>query len=152
MRLLKMNGHNCLLYSAAMVLDCSVDELIEEIGHDGMDVIWSTLIPPLCFRGHHIQEIIDCFVARGFGLMLVEKICYQAPVEHVQAIKTFQHPEERFLHHIEGREAILIGRHKQKQQGHAWAWDGETCYDPNGFLAKLDDYEIREAWIKTAIV
>lgn len=146
-----MDKHNCLLYAAAMVLDCSVDELIEEIGHDGMDVVWPQLIPPLCFQGHHIQEIIDCFVARGFGLMLVERECFQAPAEDVSPLQTFEHFEERFLHHVEGKEAIMVGRHKQKQCGHAWAWDGERCYDPNGFLAELKEYEVREAWIKTSL-
>jgi len=72
MRLLKMSGPQCLVYAAAMALDANVNDLIEEIGHNGLAVVWPDLPAPLCYRSHHIQEIIDCGLARGFALVPIE--------------------------------------------------------------------------------
>jgi len=155
MQLYKMDKPQCLLYAAAMVLGESPYNLIQEIGHDGMDVVWPKLSPPMCYRSMHIQEIIDCFVARGFGLMPVEHKPLQAPGEGSTPISTFNNSDERFYHHIEGHDAILIGRKLHSSDyGHAWAWchKSQTCYDPNGFLSKLSDYIITEAWIKVKMI
>jgi len=151
MKLFKMESGKpqCLLYAAAMLLDVPPLRLIEEIGHDGLRSAWPQLNAPLCYTSHHIQEIIDCFVARGFGLMNIEFDPHIASCPEVQEVRVFKEHEARFYHHLEDRNAILIGQHKSGSLRHAFAWDHttETCYDPNGFMSKLEDYKILEAWI-----
>jgi len=154
MKLLRMDGPHCLLYAAAMVLDVSPHTIIQEVGHDGMEKTWPECPPPLCYRSFHIQEIIDCFVARSFGLMPIEYNPHSAPTDTVRPCGAYENYSDRFYHHIEEKEAILIGAHRKHSIGHAWAWDGltETCYDPNGYLTKLDDYIINEAWVKVKMI
>jgi hypothetical protein len=129
-----------------MVLEEDPNILIQEIGHDGMEKIWPEHPAPMCYRSHHMQEIIDCFVTRGLGLMLIEGCPMQASSINTKPFKTFNYPQERLLHHIEDREAIIICK------GHACAWDGTDCYDPNGHITSITDYEIIEAWIKVEMI
>ena len=145
MKLLKMRGPNCLLYSTAMLLGEDVDVLVRELGHDGMEQVWS-LPAPRCFRSFHIQEIIDCFISRGFGLMPIEANPLIASDESVRAIPVYESPYARMMLKIMGQEAILI------MSGHACAWNGEQVYDPNGAIKKITDYGIIEAWIKVKMI
>lgn len=153
MRLLKMNQPQCLLYSAAMLLDEEPDRLIHEIGHDGMEIRWPELKPPGCYRSHHIQEIMDCFIRRGYVLVPIEREPVQAPCDGVPICYAYEHDvaRDRFKGYF-ARPAIVIG--KFKGTPHAWAFDGKyTFYDPNGFTTNRNDYryEIVESWNRIKI-
>lgn len=143
MKLLKMAGHDCLLYSAAMVLDESPAILEKEIGHDGSEVWWPEKPQPFCRRGIHIQEILDCFIRRGKGLIPVDLMPASAPVGgKPKAIWDVEKAIIRFKTYISGREAILI------TASHAIAWDGSKVFDPNGRVTVIEDYSIKQAWLK----
>jgi len=142
MKLLKMSGHDCLLYSAAMILDESPDTLEKEIGHDGKEVWWPEVADPFCRRGIHIQEILDLCIKRGYVLYPVELMPASAargcsPKAILQETAAIL----RFKRIINGQKGILI------TATHAVAWDGQIIFDPNGRLAVLGDYTIREAWL-----
>jgi hypothetical protein len=154
-KLLKMNTDSCLLYSAAMLLDADPLDLIEEIGHDGMDKWWPTLDPPLCYRSHHIQEIIDCCASREFGLCPIEIMPCLIPQGQSSMGKIIytdpEYGETRFEYLIKGRPGILIGM-SSNGTGHAAAWDGSQVYDPNGSIYDLELFQIRECWILTKLI
>jgi hypothetical protein len=156
MKLFKMESGKpqCLLYAAAMLLDVPPLRLIEEIGHDGLRSAWPQLNAPLCYTSHHIQEIIDCFVARGLGLMNIEFDPHIASAPTVPERRVFKEYEARFQHHLEDNDAIIIGQYKDGSLRHACAWDHvtQTCYDPNGYLGNLADYRIMEAWLKVKMI
>jgi len=143
----------CLLYSAAILLDVPPRRLIEEIGHDGMEIRWPELKAPGCYRSHHIQEIIDCFIRRGYVLVPIEREPVQAPCSGVPICYTYEHVKAR--DRFEGyftKPAIVIG--KLTSTPHAWVYDGrESFYDPNGFITNKDDhrYEILESWNRIKI-
>ncbi len=144
MKLLKMRGNDCLLYSAAMILDEDPRTLEKEIGHDGSAIWWPQVKLPYSHRGYHIQEIIDCCIKRGFGLVPIEahpcSASYLAPTD----IKILSPPDqamERFQRLIANRRGILLGKR------HACAWDGSQVYDPNGRIIDLNQFEVRECWI-----
>lgn len=147
MRLFKQQTPNCLLYSAAMVLDVEPEILIKEIGHDGQEIWWPEVENGK--RGMHIQEIMDCFWHRGFGLVLIEKMPRSAPYGHDELARVVLDPnriETRFLYHLYNRRAILIS------QSHACAWDGSQVYDPNGKVTyNIGGYGFIEAWIMTRL-
>ncbi len=151
MKMHKMIGTNCLLYSAAMVLDVDASILVKEIGHDGSHIVWPHLGSPLGEVNYHIQEIMDCFIKRGYALApidlypITEPIVLQ-PVEHYVLWKECD-AEDRFIEYIKGHEGILIGQ-GNNGLGHAAAWDGELVYDPNGVTYELSDFAIAQAWIK----
>lgn len=153
MRLLKMDKPQCLLYSAAMVLDVSVKDIISAIGHDGMEIVNPSRPDNERYRSVHIQEIIDCFILRGFGLMPIERVC-SIGYEFGGNIDVYgSRSDKRFKGYMHGREGIMIGSSKYRpNEPHSWAWDGKNCYDPNGFIADLDDYIIREAWMKVELI
>ena len=142
MKQLRMNRPLCLLYSAAMVLDVEPEILIEEIGHDGMRVVWGDLPQPRCYRSHHIQEIQDCAIRRGKFFAPVEA---NPLIGHPNTQPISIYPpgkcEERMLTILHNRRAILIA------PGHAAAWDGESVYDPNGYKRDLESFPLLEAWI-----
>jgi hypothetical protein len=146
MKLLKMNGPNCLIYSAAMVLDADVESLYKEIGHNGMAKVWD-LPTPLCYRNFHIQEIIDCFIRRGYGLMPIEVDPISISSLEVKPVHAYEDGWARFMGLIRDHRAILIAKNR-----HAIAWDGHMCYDPNGRTAKITDYRIEEAWVVVKLI
>ena len=151
MQLLKMDKPQCILYAAAMVLYVEPKTLIHEIGHDGMRMLWPELQSPACFQSFHIQEIIDCFIRRGFGLTPIEQHPANAPNHDVMPNYPFQLEScKRFKDIINGQTGIMIG--KSYGRPHAWAWDGEQCYDPNSYIKTLNDYAIEECWIKTVLI
>ena len=142
MKLLKMAGHDCLLYSAAMVLDTEPAILISEIGHDGSEVWWEGHPHPFCRRGIHIQEVQDCAIRRQQIFYPYEAMPCSAPKNgKPKAIWSWEIAKKRFLDHITGKTGLLI------TPTHAVAWDGNMVYDPIGRISKIDNYLVREAWV-----
>lgn len=132
-----------------MLLDEAPSVLCNEMGHNGQEIWWK--IPgPEGFRGHHIQEIQDCFLRRGKALAKIDLYPRSAPSTVPQAYRlvwTMQEAEERFEGIITNRPAILIGQAPFTQVGHAVAWDGKQVYDPNGRVYEIDQFTIKEAWL-----
>ena len=150
MKLLKQNGHKCVLYSAAMVLEENPITLQNEIGHDGQEVIYPDLSEPACLKGFHIQEILHCFLNRGKGLMLVELMPRSGPQGRSDLWHTIFDEDkaiDRFYKLIDGKKAILIGKNPETGGNHAYAWDGEKVFDPLGRMLNLEQTPVREAWV-----
>jgi len=145
MKLLRMNKPQCLLFSAAMILDVSPFILIKEIGHDGLDVWWPDYQDSRKYRAHSIEEIIDCCLKRNKTLTPIAALPMQAP-EGGEPMPTYAFPTRRFEEIIKDRRAILIGT-TSKGGGHAWAWDGVHAYDSRGTKSLEPDGNIRTAWV-----
>ena len=155
MKMRKMVGTNCLLYSAAMVLDVDAEVLITEIGHDGSRLEWTNLGRPLGEINFHIQEIIDCCIRRGYTLTPIELYPVSVPdvyydIDHCAIFDSWD-AEKRFEDHIKNRVGILVGQ-GNNGLGHAAAWDGELVYDPNGVTYDISDFKIREAWLLARLI
>lgn len=132
---LNRNGHSCILASAAMILEVNQQVLIDEIGHDGSEILWPDLKEPFCRRGFHMQEIIDCAWRRGYVILEIsaKPVCipyYGAP------LRVIPMPEERFLQYVRNNKGILAGQ--LDGVGHACAWDGDLVYDPRGHIYSED--------------
>lgn len=156
MRLLTMPSgvDACLLYSAAMVLDEKPHVLESEIGHDGQEHWWR-LPGPSAKRGHHIQELQDCAIARGKGFVRVELFPRSAPEHMDQAWRLIfdqETAQRRFKNHVKGRRGILIGRGPYSDLGHACAWTGKDVYDPNGLSYPLENFVIKECWLLAEMI
>lgn len=146
MKLEKQPKPMCLLYAAAMVLGVKPAILLDEIGHDGLEVWWPTHTGNSQYRGHHIQEIIDCFLRRGFSLTCIEPEPVCAPDHFVDPRNCFLKSEAigRVYRYLEQYSGILISG------THAVAWDTKQVYDPNGSIYSIDKFKpIREIWFKT---
>lgn len=133
MQLIKMSGPECMLYSAAMLLDETPEQLAYEIGKS---------------LGVHIQEVAHCAFMRGIMLG-----CYQAiPVASIgddnivlNTICGLQ-PEKRMQLYLRGRSGILCGINRLGRP-HAVAFEGPLVYDPIGCNYPVDDFIYSEAWV-----
>ncbi len=149
----------CLLYSFAAILEIDPAVLIEELGHDGMEVIWPELKKPYCFKGFHIQELIDVSMHRGFSVTEIQSMPTSMPPVsayiHMRSHNVGPHicysmkkVGPRFKTYLKGQQGVLYGQ-LPKGVTHAWAWDGEFAHDPrSGFGAcPLTDLKIMTAWL-----
>jgi len=139
----------CMLYAGAMLLDEDPETLISEIGHDGLERVWKDLHMPACLRGFHIQELLDCCMRRGLGLMLVELLPRsgaQGSTLWRKVFPTDNMAQTRFSAAIQGRPGIFVGK-AASGGNHAVAWDGENIYDPNGRIYGVDEFHFKEAWL-----
>lgn len=148
MKLLRMASgvHQCLVYSLAMLLDEEVDVLIQELGHNGMQRVFPGE-PPHCYNGHHMQEIIDVAISRGYSLTLIEFFPrYASSLDPTdwKALYDDKQAEERFRQRITGRRCLLLSN------SHACAWDGDIVWDPNGRKYFFPSMTFVEAWIMTS--
>lgn len=130
---------SCLVTSFAMVLGVSVAELIEQIGHDGTEVVLPQLKEPYCFRGHHIQELVRACHQRGYSVTLIEpipvsqhqghQIHHPAPMEWIDSI-------------LQARHGVLVGQLNGRD--HSLAWDGHLTYNPaNGLAQSIYAFSLR---------
>ncbi len=147
MRRLVMNKPQCLLYSAAMILNEHPVDLIKEIGHDGMEIWWPEFHDHRQFRSHSMQEMIDIFLSRGKTLTPIQTFPMQSPLNMPEKAKpTFEEYAARFYAHVARKKAILIGK-TSCGKGHAWAWDGYHAHDPRGSMHNIRDLSLQEAWV-----
>lgn len=133
MKLLKMEKPQCLLYSAAMVLDVEVERLIDYIGHSGLENIVTD--SGTWVRGISIQEIVD------FALLEMNRAIVTInvfPVLGKQGIWYYpiysdELAEHRFRSYLREHDAILM------EENHAVAWNSETqqVYDPRGVIGPI---------------
>lgn len=141
----------CFIYSAAMLLNLSAEDVIAALGHDGMVKAWKDLPYPRCFKGVHYQEIQDLCLARGKILATIEA-APQIGHDQLHSVRVFKEPREstRFLEAIDGRPGLLSGRYNNRllpQEHHCVAWDGKRIFDPNDKIMDLDRFDLQYAWL-----
>ena len=107
------------------------------MGHDGMEMWWPKQRQPFCFRGFHIQEILDVAITYGLMLMPIEPY----PVSNGRVVNL---GEDRFENYMKMYPGIVVG------ESHAVAWDTQKYFDPKyGLDVNIIDFSIRELWAVT---
>ena len=146
MRLIKSpNRWSCLLASAAMLLDTELKDLVDEIGHDGSEIIWPDSKEPFCRRAFHIAEIIELFDKRGFCLTPIECLPRSVPtIDAEPFLVAFEANYQRIIRHMLA-PGILVG-YGPNGNPHAAAWNTIRVYDPMGDIYVRDDFTIRTFW------
>ena len=139
MELIRQNGPDCLITSAAMCLGVQPQMIMDYLQTDGHEIWW----PPSKMRGIHIQEIIDFAMTMGKTFFPIELKPMIAHDEHVEPRPIYNDNQsaDRFLSCLHGRVGVLV------TLGHACAWDGSGVLDPKGFRGSLKDYKIHEVWL-----
>lgn len=80
MNLLNQDGKPmCMIYSAAMALGITPEEIIKEIGHDGTEIKWPSMTGNNRLRGVSIQEIIDLALKRNIALVCLDAYPHNSP-------------------------------------------------------------------------
>ena len=145
MRLIKLpkGKHQCLIYATAMLLDVEPSEIIEILGHDGIDIWWPELAVPNCFRGVHIQEILDVCAHFGYGLICYQVMPRTSPFGRVDMVRNIFEVDkalERIDRYLKEPGLIVT-------DVHACAWDGESVYDPNGMITSIQSVALKEFYL-----
>ena len=97
-----------------------------------------------------MHEILDCFIKRDYGLMLVEILPRSGPQGRSDLWHIIFEEDKavnRFCKIIDGKKAILIGQNPETEANHAYAWDGNKVFDPIGRMLFLEQTPVREAWV-----
>ncbi len=137
----------CSAAALAMVLGKDYDFVIKEIGHDGSEVIHPELPPPGCFKGFHIQELIEVAIEHSYAVTPIEALPVQTATgddEHIVEFSQYCSHETRLAYHFERCEnGVILG--KLRKYWHAVAWDGENVFDPRGQIYPRSDCKINVA-------
>lgn len=135
---LQPNEWSCLPTAFAMVLDIPVEKVIEDIGHDGSEIIFPDLSEPYCRRSFHIQELMDVCMLCNIGVISIER----EPVSEAQG-KLYKLPVyiKRMDYYLVNYIGVLTGA-AQSGYPHAVAWDGSRVLDPNGMTYGIMDFNI----------
>jgi hypothetical protein len=145
------NAWSCTLASAAMAFDYPINDLMTLINHNGSEKIHPQLPPPACYKGFHMQEIVDVGLMLGYSLTRVEALPVQTPdgvAEHtIEKWGLFTSGVARFTHYLEQSSGILIG--KSRQWWHSCAYGFGTVYDPRGRVCPVADCNLilESLWI-----
>jgi hypothetical protein len=139
------NEWSCLPTACAMVLDCTVQDIFDLVGHDGSEIIAPELPSPANRRGVSYQEIVDVGYARGFSLGGIEAaperiVDVQRALQGFPGIPIYKQEvaEYRFQTHLNNASGIVIG--DGVKYPHAVAWDHreQMFYDPKDGRAYED--------------
>jgi hypothetical protein len=139
----------CLVTSFAIVIDVDARDLMDEIGHDGSEIVFPALPEPYNRRSHHVQELIDCCERRGiwvtpFDAMPTSSSIVDVPEPYLLKMKL--EPGARFTQILTTHIGVIVGQDPERRP-HAFVWDGKGIIDPalasRGCLSR---YGIRQLW------
>jgi len=124
-----------------MVIDEGWRKLIEEVGHDGSEIVLPTLPNPGCRRGFHLQELIPLALKRKFAVTPIEALPYSTPDGKSEFPVDFpEGNEKRLQNYMKNSQGVLCGLAGKWR--HAVAWTGTQVYDSRGIIYSLDDCKI----------
>jgi hypothetical protein len=132
-----------------MLLDLSLDAVLDIIGHDGMAVLWPEYDDIRQYRGFCIAEIQDVFHARGRLLAQVYAYPSMAPALDAKPHRVWSVDEckHRLDSYLKNTYAMLM---VETETGtlHAVAQSADgLIYDPARGVLTCVRGMIREAWV-----
>lgn len=136
-------SYHCLPACFAMVLGCSLKEMLNKLGHDGLKIVANEPVPN-CFQGFHPQEFIKILLDNGLTFASISKnpmLMHGATVvDHSTLLNT--NPAEEFYSYLDYGDCVLLG-FNERGIGHAVVWDSEKqiIRDPRGRTYPKSDLE-----------
>lgn len=133
MKLITTDNWQCVAASFAMVMDTTVEDLIERTGHDGKALILDDTPPPEGWRSWHPEEFVDLLLESGYAATMVS---LQPAMIHGR--KLINHAaflgQDRFFKTLLYGSGVIFGQIGEKGRGHAVAWNRDELriYDPAG--------------------
>ena len=128
------NEWSCLPTAFAVCCDVEVAEFIEEIGHDGSDVIFDGVPDPYCRRSFHVEECLRVALDRGWaGVEFSPYLASLCP--KTGQFATFDHNET--IDWVLRRQGVILGQEEGKTP-HAVAFQDYEAVDPAVDILKLN--------------
>jgi len=134
MKLIKAESPQCVVASFAMVLNETMESLIEQLGHNGMERILDENAPPepYCFRSFHPQEFVDILLLKGYSMTMVERhpalMHGNMIIDHTPLLG-----EERFFEAFLFGDGVVFGTTAKMPHAVAWCKEERQFYDPRGY-------------------
>lgn len=150
------NNYGCVLCTLEYLSGVPRDDIAQEIGHDGSEIVDADEPPPYCHAALTDGEAMYWMFKRGYQptqLVTYEYIKYAAEQHKPGSFyeKRFYPEQSEIPTIINGKAAELtVKSHKFKHAIHSVAWLGEIVLDPrDGCVHRLWEYEILTATITT---
>lgn len=110
-------GWNCLPLAFSRASGMPYETILNEIGHDGSEII-NDLPEPFCRRGFHPNEVIGCLL--NYGVSATRFELYPASKPSVMAqIYALEPPVEQFMKLMRSATGVLDCRRSSDGAGHA---------------------------------
>jgi len=150
--LMQPNRWSCSITSAAMVMGITIQELVDEIGHDGSNKVFPDLPEPMCFAGFDISEIVDAAFDLGWSMTPINTIPTCTPDgENIRDVYPESKIMDRVNHYLDHFDAIGMGQRYGGNNWHtiAWSKDEQRWHDPSGPILQKDKPPIQLAtlWV-----
>ena len=153
----------CMVTSVAMALDMPAQELLDRLGDGWKSLAFPNLPIPYCWRGIHIQELIQIALSRGYAVTPIELMPQVAPPQGINPVTRepylnvlvfYNGTEESnwdiFNRAIMNYSGIITGMitpssTRMLQRGHAVAFEKGVIFDPSNdaFLYSVQECETR---------
>ena len=134
------NAWSCLPAAFATATGVPFETLLENIGHDGSEIVFEDRPDPECRRAFTSQEVAIALLDYGFLVGTFESYSsgcldetHQYELDHSDVVR-------RIMNDSIGVLGVVV---KSTENLHAVAWDGLRCYDPTGFIYPLDSYRVQ---------
>jgi hypothetical protein len=116
----------CAVTSFAMALNLTVEELCQQIGHDGSQIV-NEMAEPWNRRGFATEELIEAALALGYSATPVHVTPYIVEPAEYKPIPIFEDSESRFLRHLNTSLGVVEGQ--GRKHPHMVAYDHGRIYD-----------------------
>lgn len=147
------NNWSCLPTAFSTVTGIPLSNLLDEIGHDGSEIVFPNSPDPLSRKAFHPQE---CLIAiykiylknpelqkRYFSLISNELVCHNPDSDDLY-IK--EYPQELFNLFLQNHNGVIIGEIHGKMHAAAWDRVRQAALDPNGFIYPISKYTIHHLY------
>ncbi|MCK5020570.1 MAG: hypothetical protein KAS32_26360 [Candidatus Peribacteraceae bacterium] len=143
MKYISQRGPTCIIASLAMVWGCSFDDVVNEIGHDGTEIMFPESNWPE--GGINLQEILDAAFNRGLAMNVIEFYPRMGPADGKgeRLVYTEEEANLRLRNYLVHDWCVLRGENKQGCR-HSVAWDGIQVHDPDIGRYSIADFKIDE--------
>lgn len=111
-----------------MVLEMSLERMLDRIGHDGSEIIYPDLPEPRCRRSFHVQECLQVLDALGYAATAFDAIGMLVTDDVHQTEISFA---TDFENHLQTSNGVIMGQGCHNR--HAVAIADKMIYDPNGY-------------------
>lgn len=147
------NLWSCLPTAFSTVTGISLENLLDEIGHDGSEIIFPDAPDPLSRKAFHPQE---CLIAiykiylknpqlqrRYFSCISNELVCHNPKTDDIYI---HEYPQDIFNLFLQNHNGVIIGEIHDKMHAAAWDRIRQAALDPNGFIYPIHKYRIHHLY------
>lgn len=132
------NKWSCVACSFAMTLNVTLDDIVQNLMHDGSEILWEDLPTPQSRRAFQVQELVVYAYTLGFSVTRLDF----TPASGPDSTHVYTSNHTQFVEQVmRDTPGVLLG--KGLQNPHAVAWNGYEVYDPSNGVYTLPSHLFR---------